>query len=734
MTVSSYYAWYDIEKYESKDLYPYPIQGYVYGDRNGNGIWDKDEKGIGGIGVSDGRDVVLTDSIGYYDLPNSNQDANVVFISIPGNYLKTSNYYYVLYSKDSKRNYNFSIQPSAEKPDFSFIQVSDIHLWHADRIPDFLNHIRSMEKEFPETDMVISTGDMGTDNLIESLIRYKDATFQSRFIWKTLMGNHDEIYQYDYTQHFRYVFGPDYYSFDYAGWHFIFLNSIHLSDHKMNTDWFKNDMQVVGKNKPTILFMHFHPEESHFEIWKNYPTIKAVFSGHWHGIKNLDISGIKSYNTSTYRFGGIDYTPGGYRRMVIKNDSLISDYQFYINPEWTQSVDFPACVTSRQRITPQQAKAWGNWTTYKGDNRRQGHCSEAVKIPLKLLWKTRLSEMTHIASPVIADGKVFITARDFNRIDQNYLYCLNLSDGMVIWKKSLTSPVLLSLAVSRDLLVMQDQKGRVMAMDFQGEIRWCNDEVAALPLGHWIEGVPVISGDTIWVGNLSEMAALRRNDGQIIWKKRLGDDGVFSNAILSGNNQVLASGSIWSTYGLLMVGKKDGEIVQDIKSAGISNALVFADHKAWALDFQGTLTGWDDQSWQKISEYKMDQSSWSVITPSVEKDYVYMIGGSGQVVCFNWKKNKTEWTYLLGAGKYRFVPYHDDRNAFSGSPLFNSSYLFVGASDGALHIVNRRTGKLVQRINFGSPIVATPAVVGPVMVVPTWDGEIRALISEHDHP
>ena len=48
---------------------PKNVKGYVYQDDNRNGVFDKTEKGIPGVAVSNGREVVLTDRKGRYQLP-----------------------------------------------------------------------------------------------------------------------------------------------------------------------------------------------------------------------------------------------------------------------------------------------------------------------------------------------------------------------------------------------------------------------------------------------------------------------------------------------------------------------------------------------------------------------------------------------------------------------------------------------------------------------------------------
>src|SRR5688572_26885761 len=68
------------EQPKEQPRYAHPIRGTVYLDKNGNGIHDKRERGLAGIAVSDGMDVVFTDKWGAYHLPNTETNAVFVFI------------------------------------------------------------------------------------------------------------------------------------------------------------------------------------------------------------------------------------------------------------------------------------------------------------------------------------------------------------------------------------------------------------------------------------------------------------------------------------------------------------------------------------------------------------------------------------------------------------------------------------------------------------------------------
>src|SRR5690349_12278571 len=55
------------------------VKGYVYADVNANRKQEKNEKGIAAVAVTNGREVVLTDKKGYYELPvNNDQIISVI--------------------------------------------------------------------------------------------------------------------------------------------------------------------------------------------------------------------------------------------------------------------------------------------------------------------------------------------------------------------------------------------------------------------------------------------------------------------------------------------------------------------------------------------------------------------------------------------------------------------------------------------------------------------------------
>src|SRR5690554_3137508 len=95
--------------------------GYVYEDKNQNGKKDRRESGLSEIAVSNGREVVLTDKNGFYQLPVG-QD-NIIFVIKPTGYqtpVKETNlpdFHYIHKPLGSPTNFKYkAVEPTGPLP------------------------------------------------------------------------------------------------------------------------------------------------------------------------------------------------------------------------------------------------------------------------------------------------------------------------------------------------------------------------------------------------------------------------------------------------------------------------------------------------------------------------------------------------------------------------------------------------------------------------------------------
>lgn len=248
------------------------VQGIVYHDKNKNSQRDKDEVGLAGVAVSDQVQVVLTDSNGHYEIQSLNNKSFVI-VSLPEGYTTKS-----WWQKISTHN-DFALVSTPVKSSFSFIHASDTHI--SEKSLDRMEKLRALVSQL-QPDFVLVTGDLVKDAL---RVSEKEATgyfdLYTRELTKftvpvwSVPGNH-EIFGierhlslvskahplYGKKMYHQYL-GPNYYSFNFGGLHFIGLDNVDFEDlwyyghiDSVQLKWLKADLAHVPATTPVIPFGH----------------------------------------------------------------------------------------------------------------------------------------------------------------------------------------------------------------------------------------------------------------------------------------------------------------------------------------------------------------------------------------------------------------------------------------------------------------------------------------------
>jgi len=251
------------------------IHGVVYADANANGTRDASEHGVLGVIVSNQRDVVVTDSLGRFQIPAGT--TGIVFVSVPDGFRSSGAFWRA--TTAAPASVDFGLVRQAQSRTFSFVHASDSHIApeNVDRFRRFLQMTDSLGPAF-----VLMGGDLVRDAMSQS-----EANARSYFdlyvaeaksfhtpVW-TIPGNHDHYGIIRSRSHadpanplynrgmYRQYFGPDYYSFTYGGIHFIGLNTISPDDSayygdvdSVQMEWLKRDLSHVPATMPIVTFNH----------------------------------------------------------------------------------------------------------------------------------------------------------------------------------------------------------------------------------------------------------------------------------------------------------------------------------------------------------------------------------------------------------------------------------------------------------------------------------------------
>ncbi|MEO6327918.1 MAG: metallophosphoesterase [Ginsengibacter sp.] len=254
------------------------VTGFVFEDINHNGIKDNNEPGIKGVVVSDQVAVTATLEDGDYRLTRTKGN-RIIFISLPDSYQITGSFWQPVDETKEEEVCNFPLIKSKTVSSFTFIHASDTHI-----SPASIDRMKKLEMvtDSLKPDLMLITGD-----LIKDALRVPEHEATSLYdlfkIEKTKLntttwcvpGNH-EIFGierhlslvstnnplYGIKMYHLYL-GPDYYSFNYGGVHFIGLNSVSFEDlwyygniDPVQLDWLKKDIAFVAPQTPVITFQH----------------------------------------------------------------------------------------------------------------------------------------------------------------------------------------------------------------------------------------------------------------------------------------------------------------------------------------------------------------------------------------------------------------------------------------------------------------------------------------------
>jgi Icc protein len=226
-----------------------------------------------------------------------------------------------------------------DRRNFTFAFISDAHIQHIAGKEFVRNWDRGLIRAVTETnlltpqpDFVLFGGDLA--QLGNKAELDHGAEMLSRLNFKTyhVMGEHD--YYLDLGEYWRQLFGPDHYSFDHKGVHFVVLNSVLTYDEwthdrwptarqrmlemagldnpngspfmvgEEQREWLQKDLAGVDKKTPIVVVSH-SPIQKLYRGWnfwtedaeevqailKPFPTVTVLY-GHVHQIQYNKIGNI----------------------------------------------------------------------------------------------------------------------------------------------------------------------------------------------------------------------------------------------------------------------------------------------------------------------------------------------------------------------------------------------------------------------------------------------------------
>ena len=314
-------------------------------------------KGIAGVQVTDGINIVLTDKNGQYELV-SNATAEFVYISVPAGYAFPENkgiatFYKTI--KDNRKNDFILEKLKVDDHKHTFVvwadtQVKtkkDVELLKSQSVPD----LQAVVKSYPKDTLIhgIGCGDLVWDEF-ELFEDYKQAVEMCGIPFFNVIGNHDmdnEARTDDGSaKTFKQQFGPTYYSYNRGQIHYIVLDDVfflgvaknyigYITENQLQ--WLEQDLALVKPGSTIVLSLHIPTYTGNArrnkqadepgggtvanrkQLYKMLAPFKVhIMSGHTHFSDNWEDGNIMEHNHGTvcgaWWTGPIcsDGTPAGY--------------------------------------------------------------------------------------------------------------------------------------------------------------------------------------------------------------------------------------------------------------------------------------------------------------------------------------------------------------------------------------------------------------------------------------
>ncbi|PRZ05719.1 calcineurin-like phosphoesterase family protein [Isoptericola sp. CG 20/1183] len=309
------------------------IDGVVFVDKNQNSVQDRDERGLRGVTVTNGRDVTTTDRRGRYELPAF--DNMTVSVTQPRGYQvpvdedNVAQFFYHHLPEGSPELRYGGIEPTGPLPDavnFPLVKSGltgsaaqqcviggDIQTYTQDEVDYARNG--AFADLAARTDYTgcgaLFIGDVVGDDL--SLYpRTRELVGMLNGPARFLPGNHDLDYDATSSEHtfdtYRAHIGPEYYSYDVGQAHVVALNTVEYpvgtsytgSLDERQLEWLRNDLAQVPANKLIVIAAHIplldyadqgsskHQVAQVEEIYELLEGREAIaLGGHTHSLENL---------------------------------------------------------------------------------------------------------------------------------------------------------------------------------------------------------------------------------------------------------------------------------------------------------------------------------------------------------------------------------------------------------------------------------------------------------------
>jgi outer membrane protein assembly factor BamB/predicted MPP superfamily phosphohydrolase len=734
------------------------IHGLVYEDANGDGKPSAGEHGIPGAVVAfDMQQFVQTDASGQFDLVVPDDESGIVWVRVPDGFTPGP----VWQAWDGTGDVDLGLVrlPEPVREPFSFVVAADTHIHTAEEFfgsSDLAMAAAEATAVDPAPVFFTILGDITQGNQPAEFALVDRALAGLDVPYIPVPGNHD---WYDGGEAWFAHYGPDNYSFDLGGVHFVVWNMSMEED--AIERYLGDELARVPSSMPIVALTHAPPSDAVVKTLRRL-GVDYVLTGHTHSNRIVDHEGIIELNTEPLLMGGLDFTPAGYRVITVDGGRLASYHRTTVDAPFVHVVA-PQCVraeliaaaeldagdrvvtarvdcatpvaltwaggwdwraplpalepgphtvtveatsargaraTTTQTIEvcePPAARPGAAWPQLGGGPLHTGARDRVLAPPVVTRWVQAAGGHVITAPPVIADGTVYVATTDLGDGGAGGVVALDAQTGAVRWRVPTTSPVRGGLAIAGDTVTTVEIDGRVIALDAQtGAQRWTYAlSTGITPQAGAAFAAPTADGRDIVVGHQRHIAALA--DGRPQWTADPVPDGVDS---------------------------------QSAAALAVGDGIVVGTFNRWS----GGVIAWDRATGKRVWQHQTDDTVGINSSPVIGGDQIFVATAADKVLALD-LDGKLRWTVALDPAGF------DWGNATIGTPAYAHGTVVVPTLYRDLVALDATTGaELWRHAGMPSPLhethyrgtsqggyAASPVITGDVVWAADTSGDLAAI-------
>lgn len=654
-----------------------------------------------GVLVSNGEQVVVTDSDGSYLLEADPLYHSFVWVCTPAGMRAAGGcFYHRIPAGDGQVDFLLEAAPERSAPRFRFAQITDIHIIDDRKLcthPEVLDeHLGALVADAAPA-FVVASGDLSNHGSEVELAAFRDVIRRANARVFPLLGNHDgseerrsEREDTACVRNHEGHFGPVCYSFDWGTCHLAFFadSDTLFSEEaqRRKLAWLFADLAAQPAGKPTVLVKHFHTDPALLERLSG-DGVRLVLYGHWHASRVVRHGETLAAGTPTFCFGGIDSSPRGFRLVEVDGEAL--------------SVTLRASQAAA--LTPRDPEE------LDGMARR---------------WSAEVPGGLHRAPPVFHNGRLYVSLRDEHDARRSGVLCLDAASGEPLWEGRTDSAVKNAPAVDGDtgVCVAVSVAGRLFTFDLEtGHLRWQRD-LAGFP-ERWFYARPVAADGTVYTASQWGAQALRLVDGRELWQTALDQRdwlSCYASPVLTGELLI----ALVQGRGLVALERRTGAEVweTEFRAAYQWGGPARVGSRLLTTGDCDSLLALDAGTGEKIWETELPEYASGV---AVDAARLYAATPVGELRCHALEDGAPLWTFTSGADLLDVTPYRRGIHSLSAPPVLWRDALWLGGNDGVLYKLDPKSGNQLAQESFGAPLTAPPTPTADGLCISTWDGRLR---------